>query len=171
MLRKKCATVPAVTPELEQLAVDMVETMNDAEGVGLAAPQIGRAIQMAIVDVSHDPECISYLRVNGEEADLSSISPLIFINPTLELHGAKEAENEGCLSIDEVRAKVRRPTEVKATLPQLDGSVLIVESDGLLARAIQHEVDHLNGVLFTDRVSPAAKMGVRRHLAKLVNRR
>ncbi len=171
VLRKKCAPVSEVTSDLEKLAVDMVETMNDAEGVGLAAPQINCAIQMAVVDVSHDPECITYLRVNGEEAELSSISPLIFINPTLELHGTKEAENEGCLSISDIRAKVRRPTEVKATLPQLDGTVLVVESDGLLARAIQHEVDHLNGVLFTDRVSPAAKMGVRRNLAKLVNHR
>lgn len=171
VLRKKCAAVAEVSPEIEALASDMIETMNDAEGVGLAAPQIGQAIQMAVVDVSHDPDCITYLRVNGEEAALEDICPLVFINPELELLGAKEAENEGCLSIQEVRAKVRRPTEVKATLPQLDGSVLIVESDGLMARALQHEVDHLNGVLFTDRVSTAAKMGVRRQLAKLASPR
>lgn len=171
VLREKCAPVVEVTAELRKFADDMIETMRDANGVGLAAPQVDRAIRMAVVDTSHDPECISFLKVDGEEVEMASIMPLVFINPTLELRGEKEVDVEGCLSIHDVQAKVNRPSEVKATLPQLDGSVLVVETDGLLARAIQHEVDHLDGVLFTDRLSSAAKLGVRRKLVRLKTER
>lgn len=164
VLRKKCKPVGAVDAELEKFVADMVETMNDAEGVGLAAPQVGMDIRLAIVDVAHDPECISFLKVNGEDANLADIMPLVFINPTLEFGEEKVAEPEGCLSIQEIRAKVKRPVQVKATLPQLDGSVLVVETDGLLSRAIQHEVDHLNGILFTDRVSSVVKARLRKRL-------
>jgi peptide deformylase len=94
--------------------------------------------------------------------------PLVFINPELEFTGPKERDAEGCLSIQDVRAEVSRPGALKAKLPQLDGSVLEIETDGLLSRAIQHETDHLNGVLFVDRVSPAAKISLRRKLRRLV---
>eukprot|EP00903_Cladosiphon_okamuranus_P003654 g3652.t1 len=135
----------------------MLETMVDAEGVGLAAPQVGVDIQLAVIDVSHDPECVSYLKVNGKDAELADIMPLVFINPTLELGEEKETELEGCLSIENIRYEVRRPAEVKATLPQLDGSTLVIETDGLLGRALQHEIDHLKGILFTDRLSAVGK--------------
>ncbi|MGB0774982.1 MAG: peptide deformylase [Akkermansiaceae bacterium] len=167
ILRKKCRTVTEVNDEILKLADDMIETMEDANGVGLAAPQIDRDIRMAVVDVSHDPECVSFIKVNGKEAKMADIMPLVFINPELELEGPKEQDIEGCLSIHDIRAKVNRPTVVKATLPQLDGSTMELETDGLLARAIQHEVDHLNGILFVDRISPAAKVGIRRKLKRL----
>ncbi|MDA7506012.1 peptide deformylase [Akkermansiaceae bacterium] len=167
VLRKKCKRVNEVTDELRSFADDMVETMKDAEGVGLAAPQVDRDLQLAIVDVSHDPECISYLRVDGEETDLADLMPLIFINPELELGKEKEASTEGCLSIEGITAPVKRPTEVIAKLEQLDGKVITVETDGLLSRAIQHETDHLNGVLFTDRLSTASKVSIRRKLKRL----
>lgn len=167
VLRQKCEPITEVTPEIRAFAEDMIETMVDAHGVGLAAPQVDKAIRLAVVDTSHDPECISYLRVNGEDREMSDIMPLVFINPELELLGAKEVDVEGCLSIQEITAKVNRRSEVKATLPQLDGSTLVVETDGLLARAIQHEVDHLDGVLFTDRLSAAAKVSVKRKLTRL----
>lgn len=167
VLRKKCRPVEKVDDFILKLADDMLETMVEAHGVGLAAPQIDRDIRMAVVDVSHDPECISFLKVNGEDAKLEDIMPLVFINPELELDGPKESEVEGCLSIQDIQGKVRRPTVVKATLPQLDGTVITLESDGLLARALQHEVDHLNGILFVDRISPAAKVSVKRKLKRL----
>lgn len=170
VLRKKCQPVDNVDDAITQLADDMIETMNDASGVGLAAPQIGKDIRMAVVDVSHDPECISFLKVNGEDAQMEDIMPLVFINPELELDGPRESSSEGCLSIHDIRANVRRPTIVKAKLPQLDGSVIELESDGLLARAIQHEVDHLNGILFVDRISPAAKVSIKRKLRRLAAR-
>lgn len=167
VLRERCKPVEEVTEEIRTLAADMLETMYDANGVGLAAPQIGVALRLAVIDVAHDPECITFLKVNGEDAALESIMPLIFINPELELVGEKERDAEGCLSIRDLRAEVTRPNAVKATLPQFDGSVLVIETDGLLARALQHETDHLNGVLFIDRLSPATKLSIKRKLKRL----
>ena len=167
ILRVRCKPVKAIDDALLQLADDMVETMIDAHGVGLAAPQVAVDLRFAIVDVSHDPECITYLRVNGEDADLKDIMPLVFFNPELELLGEREWMEEGCLSIDEIRASVRRPEELKGKFHLLDGSEIMLETDGLLARAIQHEVDHLNGVLFVDRVSAAAKVTIRGKLKRL----
>ena len=170
VLRKKCSKIDEVDEVLLKLAEDMVETMMDANGVGLAAPQIGKDIRMAVVDVSHDPECVTFLKVNGEDAKMEDVMPLVFVNPELELDGPRESDMEGCLSIDNIRANVRRPSIVKAKLHQLDGSVMELEADGLLSRAIQHEVDHLNGILFVDRISPAAKVSVKRKLKRLGSR-
>jgi peptide deformylase len=167
VLRKKCSKIEVVDDSILKLAEDMIETMVDAHGVGLAAPQIDKDICMAVVDVSHDPDCISFLKVNGADAKVEDVMPLVFINPELELDGPREIEMEGCLSIRDIQSKVKRPSIVKASLPQLDGSVIELESDGLLARALQHEVDHLNGILFVDRISPAAKVSVKRKLKRL----
>lgn len=169
VLRERCKPVVEIDDALQQLVADMLETMYDANGVGLAAPQVGVALRLAVVDVSHDPECISFLKVAGVDAPLASIMPLVFINPELEFTGPKERDTEGCLSIQNLRAEVNRPGAIKAKLPQLDGSILEIETDGLLARAIQHETDHLNGVLFIDRVSPAAKISLRRKLRRLAD--
>jgi len=165
VLRKKCAAVE-LSDEHKALAGDMIETMREAHGVGLAAPQIGLSIQMAVVDVSHDPECISHLRVNGNEAELTDIMPLVFVNPQLESGNEKATDSEGCLSIPDIRADVTRPEQLTAHLTLLDGSKMTVECDGLLARAIQHEVDHLNGVLFIDRIKATAKARIRTALRK-----
>lgn len=167
VLRRKCEAVAGVDGVIRSLAADMIETMVDANGIGLAAPQIGQAIRLAVVDVSHCPDCVSYLRVDGRERELGEIMPLVFINPVIEGLPGRVAEEEGCLSIREIRAMVRRPEAVKARLPQIDGSVIELETDGLLARALQHEIDHLNGILFVDRLSPAAKVGMRRRLRRL----
>lgn len=167
ILRQRCRPVTEVDDNLRKLADNMLETMADANGVGLAAPQIDRDIRLAVVDVSHDPECISFLKVNGQDADLASIMPLVFINPELEFGKQKESELEGCLSIHNIRAEVRRPAAIKAKLPQLDGSVLEIETDGLLARAIQHETDHLNGVLFIDRLPAVTKLSLKNRLKQL----
>ena len=168
VLRQRCRPVTEVNDTLLSLVEDMLETMEAAHGVGLAAPQVGVDLQLAVIDVSHDPECVSFLKVNGEDADLEAIMPLIFINPTLSFGQQKELGMEGCLSIQGIRAEVRRPAAVKATLPQLDGSVMVLETDGLLARALQHEIDHLNGVLFVDRLNAVAKVTVKNRLRKLL---
>ncbi|MEJ6718037.1 MAG: peptide deformylase [Akkermansiaceae bacterium] len=167
ILRKKCRKVTEVTEELKKLGEDLIETMVNAQGVGLAAPQVERDIQMAVVDVSHDPECLTYMKVDGKEVSLDDWMPLVFINPVLELGLTKESATEGCLSIDGINAEVRRSSEVKATLELLDGRKVVVEADGLLSRAIQHEADHLNGILFVDRLSTAAKVSIRRKLKRL----
>lgn len=168
VLRKKCRKVTEVTDDLRQFGEDLIATMVHAEGVGLAAPQVDREIQMAVVDVSHDPECISYLRVDGEDLALEDLMPLVFINPVLEFGKKRESCSEGCLSIDGINAEVRRPAEVSATLELLDGRTIVVETDGLLSRAIQHETDHLNGVLFVDRLSTASKLSIQRKLKRLL---
>jgi peptide deformylase len=169
VLRQRCREVTEVNHELTDLIADMLETMTDANGIGLAAPQVGVDLRLAVIDVSHDPDCVSFLKVNGEDADMLSIMPLIFINPELAFGQAKEFGMEGCLSIRGIRAEVRRPEAVKATLPQLDGSVLVIETDGLLARALQHEIDHLNGVLFVDRLPAVAKVSMRNRLKRLLD--
>jgi len=171
ILRQQCRNVDSIDDGLIALVAEMLETMADANGVGLAAPQIGRDLRLAVIDVSHDPECVSYLKVNGKDTEIEDIMPLIFINPTLEYGQEKEISFEGCLSIQGIRCEVRRPMDVKATLPQLDGSTLILETDGLLARALQHEIDHLNGILFTDRLSAVGKVSVKNRLKRLLTER
>jgi peptide deformylase len=167
VLRQRCRPVLEVDEGVVQLVADMLETMVEANGVGLAAPQVGEDIRLAVIDVSHDPECVTFLKVNGEDAELESIMPLVFINPDLAFSQEKESGMEGCLSIRGIRAEVRRPAAVRATLPQLDGSVLEIETDGLLARALQHEIDHLNGVLFVDRLPAVAKVSMKNRLRRL----
>lgn len=167
VLRKKCEPVGEVGEELRTLVADMLETMVEAHGIGLAAPQVGRDCRLAVIDVSHDPGCVSYVRVNGEPVDLEKMMPLVFLNPELEFGTEKETMEEGCLSIEDIRADVKRPLDVKMRMTSLEGEDLVLETDGLLARAIQHEVDHLNGILFVDRVTSAAKLSVRRKLRRL----
>ncbi|MEM9080316.1 MAG: peptide deformylase [Verrucomicrobiota bacterium] len=167
VLRKKCRDVKEVDDEIRRLAENMIETMIDAEGVGLAAPQVGIDLRLAVVDVAHDPECISFLKVDGEDVDLEDYMPLVFFNPEIDYGKEKESAREGCLSIEGIQAEVRRPKTLKVELSLLDGRTIVLESDGLLARAIQHETDHLNGVLFIDRVSAATKLSLKRKLKRL----
>lgn len=167
VLRKKCAEVDEMSDDLRGLVEDMLETMREADGIGLAAPQVGVAIQLAVVDVSHDPECFSYLRVDGIDASLEDLMPLIFMNPRLEYGGEPDVMSEGCLSFPDIRGNVTRPYEVKATLELFDGRSVLIETDGLLARVIQHETDHLNGVLFIERMSTATKFSLRGKIKRM----
>jgi peptide deformylase len=167
VLRAKCDRVELVTDEIRELADNMMDTMRDAQGVGLAAPQVGVPVQLAIVDVSHDPECITFLRIDGEEQTLDEAMPFVFTNPEIEFGERKETESEGCLSFPDLRGDIRRPEAIKARLTLLDGRAIEVETDGLLARAIQHETDHLNGVLFIDRMSSASKTGLKARLKRM----
>lgn len=172
-LRVKCAAVTEVNDELHELTRDMLETMYDAEGIGLAAPQIGRNIRLVVIDIpanEDDAEAEEMIEVNGEQAPMRSIMPLVFINPTLEPYGKQELGSEGCLSVKGIHANVSRLGRVKAELPQMDGSVLRLDCGGLLARCLQHECDHLDGFLFTDRVSSAAKVTLTKKLRNLALR-
>jgi peptide deformylase len=168
VLRAKCRPVAEVTEEIHQFAADMIETMKAANGVGLAAPQVARDIQLAVIDVSHNPQCISYLRINGESADMPASMPVIFLNPRLELGKDKDLDEEGCLSFPNLRGDIRRSEDIKVTFQTLDGQTQTWETDGLLARAFQHEIDHLNGILFIDRLSATAKVGLKRKLSRLM---
>jgi peptide deformylase len=167
VLRKKCRKVTEVTEEVRKLSEDMIETMHDANGVGLAAPQVGIDLRLAVVEVPEDEESVTYVKVDDKVASLKDLMPLVFINPELEFGPEKEMGREGCLSIQGIQSEVKRPLDVIAQLELLDGRVIKLEADGLLSRAIQHETDHLNGVLFTDRVPPATKLSLKRRLKKL----
>lgn len=170
VLRVKCAPVEQVDDTTKELVANMLETMHDANGIGLAAPQVGLNIQVVVIDIPEDeeegeePEMAT---VNGELKPIRDIMPLVFVNPTLEPYGKQYLFTEGCLSVRNIRANVARPEFVKASLPQLDGSVLEIDCGGLLARCLQHECDHLNGFLFVDRVSSAAKLTLAKKLKKL----
>jgi len=139
VLRKRATEVAKVTPELAKLADDMLETMYQSSGIGLAAPQIGRSIRLIVADVA------------GEEEEKH---PYFLFNPVItERKGACTAE-EGCLSVPGVWADVARPESITVEALDKDGKKQVLKNiDGLLARCIQHEIDHLDGVLFVDKIS------------------
>lgn len=169
-LRAVCAPVEKVDETLHALARNMLETMYAANGIGLAAPQVGLNIRMVVIDIPEEEqegEQPEMVMVNGELKPVRDIMPLVFINPTIEPYGKQWLFTEGCLSVHNIRANVSRPERVKASLPQLDGSVLEIDCGGLLARCLQHECDHLEGFLFVDRVSSAAKLTLAKKLKRL----
>lgn len=168
VLRAKCRPVTEITSEIRALAADMLETMREANGVGLAAPQVAVDVQLAVIDVSHNPDCITFMKIDGQEVDMVEHMPVVLMNPRLDLGKAKEVDEEGCLSFPRLRADIRRSCEVTVTFMNLDGKTVTVETDGLLARAFQHEIDHLNGILFIDRMNAVAKVGMKRKLARLM---
>ncbi len=167
VLRAKGARIAAITDEIRDLAQAMIETMRKANGVGLAAQQVGHALQLTVIDVTGAEDRPSTMRVGGEEVDLAAWSPLVLLNPVLELEGEKEPGAEGCLSFPNIVSDVQRFTRAKAKALLLDGREVEFEATGLLARALQHEVDHLNGILFIDRMNSAAKASLGGKLRRL----
>ena len=167
VLRAKGGKVGEITEELRQLADDMLETMRDANGVGLAAQQVGVPLQLAIVDVADVEDRPSTMSIDGKECDLASWMPMIFVNPTLQLGKEKEVGVEGCLSFPDITEDIQRSSLVKAHVRLLDGREVSFEATGLLARALQHEVDHLNGILFIDRMNSATKASLAGHLKRM----
>lgn len=153
-LKKVCAPVPAVTPEIGALAEDMLKTMYDAPGVGLAAPQVGVLARIFVMD------CVK------EEG--AAPRPMVLINP--EIVWSSEEQNtheEGCLSIPEEYANVTRPARVGMRWTGLDGKPHEAEFDGLWATCAQHELDHLNGRLFIDYLGPMKRQLITRRMEKL----
>ncbi|MEI6337311.1 MAG: peptide deformylase [Verrucomicrobiota bacterium] len=138
--------------EIHDLAEDMLETMYEADGLGLAAQQIGRPIQMCVLDVTGVKDRTSVLRLDGKAVKVEDYMPLVLINPRLELLGKPHTGIEGCLSFPGLSAGITRSFSVRVTAQDLDGGTITFEADGLLARALQHEHDHLHGILFIDRM-------------------
>jgi len=141
--------------------------MRDANGVGLAAQQVGVPVQLAIVDVAGVEDRPSTMSIDGKECDLEEWMPMVFVNPKLELGKLKEFGVEGCLSFPEITEDIQRSEAVRAHVRLLDGRELTFEATGLLARALQHEVDHLNGVLFIDRLNSATKASLAGRLKRM----
>lgn len=162
VLRKKAEDIPEGT-DIKQLVEDMFETMYQAHGVGLAAPQIGKAIRLFVVDTLHlkDEE--------EEENPQEQYIKKAFINPTvLEVSGEEWVMEEGCLSIPEVRENVSRQERVKIRYFDEDWQQHEEEYDGFTARVILHEYDHIEGKLFIDYLSPLKKRLLKRKLQKII---
>jgi peptide deformylase len=167
VLRTKGKKIANIDDEIRALAADLLETMYDASGVGLAAQQIGRALQVTVVDISDAENRPSRMWIGGEEVDPKEHMPLILINPELELDDEQEIGTEGCLSFPEITAEIPRAAKVKIRAEDLEGHPIEFEAAGLLGRAIQHEIDHLNGILFIDRMSSATKVSLAGKLKRL----
>jgi peptide deformylase len=169
VLRKKGAVIPSVTPEIKKLVKDMFATMYDAHGVGLAAQQIGKALQLTVIDVSGVEDRPSTMEIGGEPVDVKAHMPIALINPVVKPIGKPVAGPEGCLSFPEIYADISRPETVEVKALDQNGEPLHFSCGGLLARAVQHEVDHLNGLLFIDRMSKADKLDLKDQLDDLKN--
>ena len=155
VLKKKAVEIDKDYPKLEALIANMYETMYGASGVGLAAPQIGLAIRIFLVDAS--PFAEDEDLTEDEKAQLKDFKKT-FINPViLEEEGDEWVFNEGCLSIPDVREDVFRQPKIKIQYQDEDFNTNVEEYDGLIARIIQHEYDHIEGVLFTDKLSSFKK--------------
>jgi len=153
-LKQKCAPVPDINGRVAALMDDMLETMYKAPGIGLAAPQVGILERIIVVDVTdHKTE---------------TPNPIAMVNPEIVLASSEmETRQEGCLSIPEIYADVTRPAAVKVRYVDRAGTVREMEADGLLATCIQHEIDHLNGVLFIDHLSALKRNMILRKMQKL----
>jgi len=153
-LRARGRAIEAIDSKVQELVEDMLETMRAADGVGLAAQQIGRPVQVCVVDVTGVSDRPSSMSIAGQPVNPEDYMPLALINPEIELLDNEEAGPEGCLSFPGLQADISRPQRVQVSARLPDGSQLSFEAGGLLSRAIQHEFDHLQGVLFIDRMNP-----------------
>lgn len=167
ILRQKGATIERITPTIEQLITDMLETMHSNAGVGLAAQQVGYAWQLTVIDVSAAKDRPSTLELNRRPADLARFMPLVLLNPVITPVGQPQAGPEGCLSFPEIYADIVRPESVDVVAMNEKGDRIEFRCGGLLARAVQHEVDHLQGILFIDRMPAAIKKELRQQLEQL----
>lgn len=151
-LRTIAAPVKEVTAEIKTLIADMIETMYDADGIGLAASQVDQHIQLIVMDLSENKD-----------------KPVVFINPKVTpLVEDKQPYEEGCLSVPDVYDKVERPNKVRIEALDADGNAIDQEAEGLLAVCIQHEMDHLNGVIFVDYLSRLKQTRARDKVKKVL---
>lgn len=150
VLREKCRAVEAVDEEVRLLVEDLMETMYAAEGIGLAAPQVGVPLRIFVYDIA-DPE----------------VSPGAIINPVVVEREGTVKEEEGCLSIPGFTELVERSARVVVKGLDADGNEVRLEAEGLLSRCLQHEADHLDGVLFLDRLSPLKRRMLLKKWAKM----
>jgi peptide deformylase len=168
VLRQKGARIDAITPSVKQLAADMLETMYAYKGVGLAAQQVGFALQLTVVDVRGVTDRPSTLELKGQPADVAEFMPLVLINSVLQPLGQLVTGPEGCLSFPEIYGDITRPEMVDVKALNLEGEPIEFRCGGLLARVIQHEYDHLQGILFIDRMDKKTKEELRDELDLLM---
>jgi peptide deformylase len=167
VLRQKGAKIESLTPEIKKLIADMFETMQENHGVGLAAQQVGRAVQLTVIDVREVKDRPSWLEINSQPADVNEMMPLVLINPEVTPAGQPMKGSEGCLSFPEIYAEITRPETVDVQALDAKGKPFAFRCGGLLARAVQHESDHLNGILFIDRMEKLVKLELQPELDEL----
>lgn len=155
ILRQFGEDVTGFDKNLAKLSEDMVETMHRAEGIGLAAQQIGKALRFCVVDIPQNPEHPMACILDGKPLNPDLLMPLALANPEIEeLPSDEMVYEEGCLSFPEIRGDVVRADRVRVRFADLQGIEHSLECDGLLSRCIQHETDHLEGILYIDRMEP-----------------
>ncbi len=152
VLRSRAEEVKSINGEIASLAQDMLETMYDAPGIGLAAPQVGKPIRLIVFDIWH-PE--------------DEPNPHVLINPVITAKEGLDVMEEGCLSVPGVRAEVKRSYRVEVKGYDLNEKEVVLEAEGLLARVLQHEIDHLDGVLFIDRLSRVKRELIKKRLRRM----
>ena len=167
VLRQKGARIEALTPETTQLIADMFETMYVTKGIGLAAQQVGKTLQLTVLDLRGVEDRPSTLELDGKPADVDAFMPLVLINPEIKPLNDPVAGPEGCLSFPELYGDVLRPESIEVKALNEKGKPIEFRCGGLLARAVQHETDHLNGILFIDRMDRKSKAEIRDELDML----
>lgn len=161
VLREMCIPVETVTPEIVTLLDDMVDTMNGANGVGLAAPQVGETCRVLVMGIPH-----------GDGGDNDTVTVYKMVNPEITWQSDDvNVYEEGCLSIPDGTADVKRPAEVKVTYLDEKGDSHTLHCTGLLATCVQHEIDHLNGILYFDHVSKLKRDMIKKKTAKWIKSR
>jgi peptide deformylase len=164
VLRAPTARVAAVNDDIRRLIADMIETMHEAQGIGLAAPQVGRSLALCVIDLPADYDTTE----DGRRLNPDAAMPLVLLNPEIVSASNKTDEHEeGCLSFPGLRGNIERPTEIALRYMDEFGASHEKTFVDFLARVIQHEVDHLNGVLFIDRMSVAKKFALKSRLKRL----
>ena len=163
-LRRVTQPVEHIDEQIRTLVADMIETMHHASGIGLAAPQIGRIERIFVVDLSPMADSLQ------EEGIEIPPQPMVFLNPRITESGDHESDyEEGCLSIPDIHEEVRRPERIVMSYRDMDFVERTEEFDGMLARVIQHEYDHLEGVLFLDHITPLRRRLLKRRLRDITN--
>jgi peptide deformylase len=168
ILDKKGTMVTEFSDTISVLYQNMLDTMYKEEGIGLAAQQVGLAIQFCVIDVPSHPEYPITSILDGQSLSPQLLMPMCLINPEIQFLPSDEYYyEEGCLSFPEIKGDVARPELISVQYQDLDGNPHKLECDGLLGRCIQHEVDHLNGILFTDRMERDVFSGIKKEVQML----
>ena len=167
VLRRRGDVIEEVTPTIQQLITDMFDTMYAFQGIGLAAQQVGLPLQLMVIDLRGVIDRPSSLELDGQPADVEAFMPLVLMNPKITAAGEPVVGPEGCLSFPEIYADVTRPDVIDVRALNAAGKPIAFRCGGLLARAIQHETDHLFGILFIDRMDKKVKDQLRPDLELL----
>ena len=168
VLRQSCRKIEKFDDQLASLSQEMIEVMRESDGIGLAAQQVGIAEQFCVMDVPEHPDYPILCVLDGKALSPSLLMPMSLANPVVSpLPSDEYYYEEGCLSFPGINADVARPEKISVSYQDMDGIAHTLECDGLLARCIQHEVDHLNGVLFIDRMEKETYAEIKKEVQSL----